>query len=105
MLVVKGSNFVHSEKFLRIFQIQIFLFLEYMWEYVMLPVSALNTIVHYNLSHAQKNVEKFSFSKLIIEKVKFFTQSPTKFFCINVLNVGGCLASCLIFGTFLTLNP
>ena len=30
MLVVKGSKFVHDEEFLLIFQIQIFLFLEYM---------------------------------------------------------------------------
>ena len=50
-------------------------------------------------------VEKFSFSELKIEKVKFFTQGPTKIFCISVLNVGVCLASCLTFRPFLTLDP
>ena len=30
-------------------------------------------------------------------KVKFFTQSPTKTFCINVFKVGGYLASCVTF--------
>ena len=50
-------------------------------------------------------VEKSSFSKLKIEKVKFFTQSPTKVFCISVINVGGCLANCLTFRPFLTLDP
>ena len=49
-------------------------------------------------------VEKVSFSKLKIEKVKFFTQAPTKIFCIGVFNVGGCLASCLTFRLFLTLG-
>ena len=38
-------------------------------------------------------VEKFSFRKLTIEKVKFFTQSPTKVFCISVFNVEGCLVA------------
>ena len=42
-------------------------------------------------------VEKFSFSELKIEKVKFFTQSSTKIFCNSVFNFGGCLASCLAF--------
>ena len=46
-----------------------------------------------------------SFSELKIERVKVFTQSPTKTFCINVFNVGGCLASCLTFRSFLTLDP
>ena len=50
-------------------------------------------------------VEKFSFNELKIEKVKLFTQNSTKFFCISVINVGGCLASCLTFRPFLTLNP
>ena len=50
-------------------------------------------------------VEKFGFSKLEIEKVKFFTQSLTKIFCGSVFNVGGCLASCLTFRPFLTLGP
>ena len=53
----------------------------------------------------KKVVEKFSFSELKIEKVKLFTQSPTKVFCINVFNAGGCLASCLTFRPFLTLEP
>ena len=53
-----------------------------------------------------KTVEgKFSSSELKIEKVKLFTQSLTKFYCISVFNVGGCLASCLTFRPFLTLNP
>ena len=46
---------------------------------------------------------KFSFSKLEIEKVKLFTQSSPKIFCVSGFNVGGCLASCLIFKPFLTL--
>ena len=46
------------------------------------------------LSCAKTFVEKFSFSELKIENVKFVTQSPTKIFCIGVFNVGGCLASC-----------
>ena len=59
----------------------------------MLPVSAL---VHDYV--VRKNVvEKFNFNELKIEKVKLFTQSPTKIFCINVFNVGGCLASCVTF--------
>ena len=66
----------------------------------MLPVSALNTT-----AHNKKVVEKFKFSELKIEKVKFFTQAPTKVFCISVFNVGVCLASCLIFRSFLTLDP
>ena len=35
-----------------------------------------------------KVVEKFCFNELQIEKAKFFTHSPTKIFCINVLKVG-----------------
>ena len=50
-------------------------------------------------------VDKFSFSELKIEKVEFFTQSPTKIFCISVFNVGGCLEGCLTFRAFLTLDP
>ena len=38
-------------------------------------------------------VKKSSFSELKIEKVKFCTESLTKFYCISVFNVGGCLAS------------
>ena len=50
-------------------------------------------------------VEKFSFSELKTEKVKFFAQSSTKIVCSNVFSVGGCLASCVIFRPFLTLDP
>ena len=49
-------------------------------------------------------VEKFSFSELKIDKVKFFTQSPTKSFCIGIFNVWGCLASYLIFRPFLRMH-
>ena len=49
-------------------------------------------------------LRKFSFNELKIEKVNFFTQSPTKIFCTRVFNVGGCLASCLTFRPFLTLD-
>ena len=53
-----------------------------------------------------KNVaETFSANELKIEKVKFFTQNWSKIFCINVFNVGGCLASCLAFRPFLLLDP
>ena len=44
------------------------------------------------------------FNELNIEKVKFFTQSPTKIFALAFLNIGGCLAYCLIFRKFLTLD-
>ena len=50
-------------------------------------------------------VEKFSFSEMKTEKVKFFTQSSTKTVCSRVFNVGDCLASCLIFRPFLILDP
>ena len=50
-------------------------------------------------------VEKFSFSELKIEEVKLFTQSLTKFYCTSVFTVAGCLASCLTFRPFLTLDP
>ena len=70
----------------------------------MFPVSALNTIVH-NQVVPKKVVEKFSFSELKIEKVKFFTLSPTKTFCTSVFNVRGCLPSYLTFRPFLTLRP
>ena len=46
----------------------------------------------------------FSFNKLKIEKVKFFTQSPIKIFCINIFKVRRCLASCLTFRPFLVLD-
>ena len=69
--------------------------------FLLLPVSALNT-VEYNYIAAKTVVEKFSFSKLKIEKVKFFTQSPIKIFCISIFNVEGGLAS---FRPFLMLDP
>ena len=50
---------------------------------------------------SKKVVEKFSFSELKIEKVKF---SNTKIFCINVFNVGGCVVSCLPFRPILTFD-
>ena len=64
----------------------------------MLPVSVLNTIAH-NLVVQKTVVKKLIFSELKIEKLIFFTQSPTNVFCISVFNVGGCSASCL------TLRP
>ena len=53
----------------------------------MLPVSALNTIGTQLGCHVPKKVvEKFSFSELKIEKVKFFTQSPVPtFFALTFL--------------------
>ena len=65
----------------------------------MLPVSALNTIV------PEKVVQKISFNELKIKKVKFLAQSRTKIFCINIFDVGGCLASLLTFMPLLTLDP
>ena len=67
--------------------------------FLLLPVSALNTIVHNQVP--KPVVEKFSFSELKIKKVTFFTHQN---FCIGVFNVGGCLASCLTFRLFLTLG-
>ena len=52
------------------------------------------------LSAAKTVWEKFSFSKLKIEKVAFFTHSPTKIFCIRVFNIEGYFASCLTFRPF-----
>ena len=48
--------------------------------------------------------EKFSFSNLKIEKVKFLTQDPT-ISALAFCTFGDCLASCLTFRTFLTLDP
>ena len=45
-----------------------------------------------------------AFGILKTEKVKFFTQSSTKIVCSSIFNVEGCLASCLIFRPFLTLD-
>ena len=52
----------------------------------MLPVSAQDTIVH-NYVVAKSVVEKFSHSELKIEKIKFFTQSSTKFFTLAFLTL------------------
>ena len=49
-------------------------------------------------------VERFSFSELKVEKIKFFIQSSTKIFCGSAFNVGGWLASCLTFRPFLILD-
>ena len=59
MLVAKGSNFVHGEEFLPIFQILIFLFLVLsickLPIFLMLPVSTLNTIVdNYVVTYQKK---------------------------------------------------
>ena len=60
----------------------------------------------YTIKLCQKKVEeKFSFSELKIEKVKFFTQSPSKIFWISIFNLEGCLASCLNFRPILMLDP
>ena len=48
--------------------------------------------------------EKFSDSESKIEKVKFFNQSSTKQFCSILFNAGSCLAICLNFTPFLTLE-
>ena len=83
MLVVKGSNFVHGMKFLRIFQIQIFLFLEYMWITNFSNVTSICPKYYCTQLSCQvtkKIAEKFSFSELIIEKVTFFySQSDQNF--------------------------
>ena len=57
------------------------------------------------LSSAKNSYEKFSFSKLKLEKVNLFNQSLTNFYCISIFNIGGCLASCLTFRPLLTLDP
>ena len=57
------------------------------------------------LSCTKTAMEKFSFTELKIEKIRCFTESPTKHFCISVFNVGGCFASCLTFRPFKTLDP
>ena len=50
-------------------------------------------------------VEKFSFIELKIEKVKFFTESPTQIFCISVFNVGGARSKLLNFKTIFNVRP
>ena len=68
--------------------------------FLLLPVSTLNSILG-NYVVSKTVVEKFTFSELKTEKVIFFTQSSTKVVCSSVFNVGGCLASCLIFRSLL----
>ena len=67
----------------------------------MLPVSALST----QLSCAKKKVvEENSFNELKTEKVKFFTQIPTKIFCSNVFHDADFSASFLFFWTILNVR-
>ena len=91
MLVVKGSSFAHGEELLPIFQILIFLFLEYM-KVTKFSNDTSSSSKYYctQLSyHMPKEVvENFSFSELNIEKVKFFTQSPIpKFLALGFLTL------------------
>ena len=61
----------------------------------MLPVSALNTIVLlYTIKLHQKSFWRNLALINFYSKRRFFTEIPAKMFCINVFNVGGCLASC-----------
>ena len=41
--------------------------------------------------------------KTVVENFSFTQDSPK--FSVTVFNVGGCLASCLTFRSFLTLDP
>ena len=52
----------------------------------------------------QKLAEKFCFSELKTEKVKFFTRSSTKIVSSCVFNVEACLGSSLMFRPFLKLD-
>ena len=56
-----------------------------------------------------KLCQKELWGNLVLVKLKlktqFFTQSTTKMFCISILEIGHCLASCLIFRPFLMLGP
>ena len=58
--------------------------------FLLLPVFALISLYTSQLSqkHLWKN----------LASVNLFTQSSTKFYCVRVFNVGGCLASCLTLG-------
>ena len=42
---------------------------------------------------------------LKLKKLNYLLRVQPKNFCISVFNVGGCLASCLTFRPFLTLDP
>ena len=55
------------------------------YKQLLLPVSALNIIVH-NIVVLKTVEEKFSFSEFKIDKAKFFTQSPTKVYCISLFS-------------------
>ena len=66
-------------------------------------MSAPNGIVH-NEVVPKTVVEKFSYNEPKIEKANFFTELKKKI-SSSVFNVGGCLASCLTFRQFLTLDP
>ena len=50
-------------------------------------------------------IEKFWLKELKTKKVKSFNQDLIKIACTKVFNVGGCLASCLIYIPFLMLDP
>ena len=50
-------------------------------------MSALNTIVHNSKNSLKNSFGEISLNKLKIEKVKFFTQSPTKLFCTSVFKL------------------
>ena len=94
----KGSNLDHDDEFLPIFQIPIFVKLTI---FLMLSVSALNTIVATQLNCVKKMLwRNLALVNLKLIKINFFTQSPTKIFCINVFIVVGCLASCLTLRPF-----
>ena len=58
----------------------------------------------YTIKLCKKTVAE-KFSELKIEKVKLYTQSSSKIFCISFFNVGSCLASCFPLRPFLTLEP
>ena len=62
-----------------------------------------NYHVH-NLVVRKTVAEKFSFSELNIEKVKLFTYSSTKIFCISAFNNEVCLTSCLFLRSFLNIR-
>ena len=68
---------------------------------LLLPASALS--YYTQLSCVKTVVERLSFSEFNIDKL--FTQTLTKFYCINAFNVGGCLATCLTFRPLLTIDP
>ena len=77
------GNFQNFKQFLAIF--------------LLLPVSAANV--------RETVVEKFSYSELKIEKLKLLLKVQQKLFAVAFFNVEGCLASCLTFRPFLTLDP